>query len=95
MKDFCDVLKCFVIIECFVDLMVEKKYIFEVDVRVNKIEVKDVVESIFGVKVDKVNIMNYKGKLKCVGCYIGMISCCRKVIVKFIVDSKEIEIFEV
>lgn len=62
MKDPRDVLKRPVITERSADLMTEKKYTFEVDVRANKTEVKDAVESIFGVKVDKVNIMNYKGK---------------------------------
>lgn len=93
MRDFCDIIKCLVIIECFMEMMVEKKYMFDVDVKFNKIEVKDVFEVIFGVKVEKVNIMNYKLKVKCVGCYVGFISCRRKVIVKLIVDSKEIEIF--
>lgn len=64
MKDPRDVLKRPVITERSADLMTEKKYTFEVDVRANKTEVKDAVESIFGVKVDKVNIMNYKGKSK-------------------------------
>lgn len=59
MKDPRDVLKRPVITERSADLMTEKKYTFEVDVRANKTEVKDAVESIFGVKVDKVNIMNY------------------------------------
>ena len=52
------------------DLMAEKKYTFEVDVRANKTQVKDAVEEIFGVKVEKVNIMNYKGKFKRMGRYM-------------------------
>ncbi|WP_332603979.1 50S ribosomal protein L23, partial [Bacillus sp. S1(2024)] len=52
MKDPRDVLKRPVITERSADLMTEKKYTFEVDVRANKTEVKDAVESIFGVKVD-------------------------------------------
>lgn len=55
---------------------------------------KDAVESIFGVKVDKVNIMNYKGKSKRVGRYTGMTSRRRKAIVKLTADSKEIEILK-
>lgn len=34
--------------------------------------------------------MNYKGKFKCMGCYVGYINKCCKVIVIVIVDSKEI-----
>ncbi|ASB86708.1 50S ribosomal protein L23 [Bacillus glycinifermentans] len=94
MKDPRDVLKRPVITERSADLMAEKKYTFEVDVKANKTEVKDAVEEIFGVKVEKVNIMNYKGKFKRVGRYSGMTNRRRKAIVKLTADSKEIEIFE-
>ncbi|AAU21764.1 50S ribosomal protein L23 [Bacillus sp. GM2] len=94
MKDPRDVLKRPVITERSADLMTEKKYTFEVDVKANKTEVKDAVEQIFGVKVEKVNIMNYKGKFKRVGRYSGMTNKRRKAIVKLTEDSKEIEIFE-
>jgi len=94
MKDPRDVLKRPVITERSADLMTEKKYTFEVDVKANKTEVKDAVEEIFGVKVEKVNIMNYKGKFKRVGRYSGMTNKRRKAIVKLTEDSKEIEIFE-
>jgi len=94
MKDPRDVLKRPVITERSADLMTEKKYTFEVDVRANKTEVKDAVEQIFGVKVEKVNIMNYKVKFKRVGRYSGMTNKRRKAIVKLTEDSKEIEIFE-
>ena len=94
MNDARDVLKRPVITERSADLMTEKKYTFEVDVKANKTEVKDAVEQIFGVKVEKVNIMNYKGKFKRVGRYSGMTNKRRKAIVKLTEDSKEIEIFE-
>ncbi|MDA1478154.1 50S ribosomal protein L23 [Bacillus sp. CLL-7-23] len=94
MKDPRDVLKRPVITERSAELMTEKKYTFDVDVRANKTEVKDAVEQIFGVKVEKVNIMNYKGKFKRVGRYSGMTNKRRKAIVKLTADSKEIEIFE-
>ena len=62
-----DIIKRPVITERSTDLMADKKYTFEVDVRANKTQVKDAVEEIFGVKVEKVNIMNYKGKFKRMG----------------------------
>ena len=62
-----DIIKRPVITERSTDIMAEKKYTFEVDVRANKTQVKDAVEEIFGVKVEKVNIMNYKGKFKRMG----------------------------
>jgi large subunit ribosomal protein L23 len=84
-----------VITERSTDLMADKKYTFEVDVRANKTQVKDAVEEIFGVKVEKVNIMNYKGKFKRVGRYSGLTNRRRKAIIKLAADSKEIELFEV
>ncbi|MFT4415722.1 50S ribosomal protein L23 [Fredinandcohnia humi] len=95
MKDPRDIIKSPVITERSSDLMAEKKYTFEVDVRSNKTEVKDAIEQIFGVKVEKVNIMNYKGKFKRVGRYSGYTNRRRKAIVKLTADSKEIEFFEV
>ncbi|GAA0323347.1 50S ribosomal protein L23 [Bacillus carboniphilus] len=89
-----DVIKRPVITERSADIMADKKYTFEVDVRANKTQVKDAVEEIFGVKVEKVNIMNYKGKFKRMGRYTGYTNKRRKAIVKLTADSKEIEIFE-
>jgi large subunit ribosomal protein L23 len=89
-----DIIKRPVITERSSDLMAEKKYTFEVDVRANKTQVKDAVQEIFGVKVEKVNIMNYKGKFKRVGKHAGYTNKRRKAIVKLTADSKEIELFE-
>ena len=89
-----DTIKRPVITERSTDLMVDKKYTFEVDVRANKTQVKDAVEAVFGVKVEKVNIMNYKGKFKRMGRFGGYTNKRRKAIVKLTADSKEIEFFE-
>jgi large subunit ribosomal protein L23 len=45
-------------------LMDEGKYTFEVDPRSNKTEIKIAVEQIFGVKVQSVNTINRKGKVR-------------------------------
>ncbi|KAB2329221.1 50S ribosomal protein L23 [Cytobacillus depressus] len=89
-----DIIKRPVITEASSDLMADKKYTFEVDVRANKTQVKDAVETIFGVKVEKVNVMNYKGKFKRMGRFGGYTNKRRKAIVKLTADSKEIEFFE-
>ncbi|GGG29211.1 50S ribosomal protein L23 [Lysinibacillus alkalisoli] len=89
-----DILKRPVITERSSELMAEKKYTFEVDTRANKTQVKSAVEEIFGVKVEQVNIMNYKGKFKRVGRYAGYTNKRRKAIVKLTADSNEIELFE-
>ncbi|WP_180954273.1 MULTISPECIES: 50S ribosomal protein L23 [unclassified Bacillus (in: firmicutes)] len=94
MMDARDIIKRPVITERSSDLMAEKKYTFEVDVRANKTQVKDAVQEIFGVEVDKVNIMNYKGKFKRMGKHAGYTNKRRKAIVKLTADSKEIELFE-
>jgi large subunit ribosomal protein L23 len=94
MKDPRDIIKRPVITERSTDLMTEKKYTFEVDVRANKTQVKDAIEKIFDVKVEKVNVMNYKGKFKRVGRYSGLTNRRRKAVVTLTQESKEIEFFE-
>ena len=40
------------------------KFAFIVDKRANKIQIKEAVEKLYGVKVEAVNTMNYDGKRK-------------------------------
>ncbi len=40
------------------------RYTFVVDAKANKIQIKDAVESLFGVQVEAVNTMRYAGKWK-------------------------------
>lgn len=89
-----DVIKSPVITEHSADLMMDKKYTFEVDPRANKTEVKAAVESAFNVKVVKVNTMNIKGKLKRMGQHAGYRSDRKKAIVQLSEDSKELDFFE-
>ena len=89
-----DIIKRPVITEQSADIMADKKYTFEVDVRANKTQIKDAVEEIFEVKVEKVNVMNYKGKFKRMGRHAGYTNKRRKAIVTLTADSKEIEFFE-
>lgn len=60
----------------------QNKYTFDVDVNANKTEVKQAVEAMFDVKVEKVNIMNVKPKKKRMGRYEGKTKRRRKAIVK-------------
>ena len=94
MKDLRDILKRPVITEHSADLMAEKKYTFEVDPRANKTEIKAAVEEAFGVKVKKVNTMNYTGKLKRMGQYVGYRPKRKKAIVQLTEDSKDLDFFE-
>lgn len=56
--------------------------VFEVKKGANKILVKQAVESIFGVKVESVNVVNTKPKAKRVGRYTGTTKAIRKAYVK-------------
>ena len=62
--------------------MAEDKYTFDVDTRVNKTQVKIAVEEIFDVKVESVNIMNYKPKKNVWAVIQGYTNKRRKAIVK-------------
>ena len=89
--EFTDVIKRPVITEASVTAMDEKKYTFEVDTRANKTLVKQAVEAAFGVKVEKVNILNTRPKKKRVGKYTGYTSAVRKAIVK-LAEGQKIEV---
>ncbi|MFO7152537.1 MAG: 50S ribosomal protein L23 [Bacillota bacterium] len=72
----------------------QRKYTFVVHPDANKTEIKNAVEAIFGVKVEKVNTMNVRGKKKRVGLYEGKRPDWKKAIVTLKKDSKPIEFFE-
>lgn len=63
------------------DLSGFNKYIFIVDKKANKPETKKAIESIYGVKVNDVNIINTKGKSKRLGRSLGKTSTYKKAIV--------------
>ncbi len=74
--------------------MGEKKYTFLVNPEANKSMIKEAVEKMFdGVKVAKVNTMNYDGKNKRRGAVVGKTAKTKKAIVTLTADSKDIEIF--
>ena len=59
-----------------------RTYVFKVDVRANKTQVKQAIEKLFNVKVEKVNIMNTHPKDRRVGKYTGKSNRYKKAIVK-------------
>ena len=69
-----------------------KKYTFKVATNANKTEIKHAVEEIFSVDIEKVNIMNYNGKVKRMGKNVGRTSAFKKVTLAE--GSKEIEFFQ-
>ena len=75
--------------------MADKKFTFQVDVRANKTEIKQALESIFeGVKVDSVNTMRTIGKIKRQGRFSGRTPEVKKAIITLKKDSKPIPFFE-
>ena len=73
----------------------DKKYVFEVAPTAGKIEIKNAVEQIFGVKVAKVNTLNMQGKAKRMGNRpAGRRANWKKAMVTLTADSKTIEFFE-
>lgn len=82
-----------VITEKSMKLMGERKYTFIVHKNCNKVQVKNAIEKIFNVDVEKVFTMNYMGKKKRVKIYQGKRSDFKKAIVQLKVDSKPIEFF--
>lgn len=72
----------------------ERKYTFEVDRRANKIQIKQAVEALFEVEVEKVNVINGARKAKRVGQYTGFTAKVSKAIVTLKPGNK-IDIYEV
>jgi large subunit ribosomal protein L23 len=58
------------------------EYVFKVSANSTRSTVKRAVEVAFGVKVDRVNVLNMAGKKKRVGRYVGQKSDWKKVYVK-------------
>lgn len=76
-----DIIKRPIITERSVSLMEANKYVFEIDVKATKSQVKYAIETIFNVKVASVNTMNMKPKAKRVGRHSGYTSRRKKAIV--------------
>ena len=89
-----DIIRRPVITERSMDDMADRKYTFIVDINANKNMIKNAIEEVFKVKVEKVNTMKIQGKMKRMGRYEGRRPGYKKAIVKLTPDSKSIEFFE-
>lgn len=69
------------------------RYTFEVDVRANKMQIKDAVEQTFNVHVVSVNVMNVDGKKRRLGRRMGKTPDWKKAIVT-LVQGETIEFFQ-
>lgn len=94
MKNPRDLIKRPVITERTSEFIEQRKYVFEVDLRANKTEIKQAVEQIFKVKVVGVNTLRMPAKPKRYGRHSGYTSEWKKAIVQLSEDSKPLDFFE-
>ncbi len=69
------------------------KYYFEVDMDANKMDIREAVESIFGVKVSRVNTEIVRGKSRRVGRIVGRKPSWKKACVT-LKEGHSIDLFE-
>ncbi|MDR1570433.1 MAG: 50S ribosomal protein L23 [Oscillospiraceae bacterium] len=94
MKDPHDVILRPVLTEKAYDGLADKRYVFEVHPSANKIEIRQALESIFGVKVERVNTLRTLGKIKRQNKTSGRTPEIKKAYVTLKKSSKTIEFFD-
>ncbi len=83
-----------IITEKSTELAEEGKYVFEVDPRANKMQIREAIEIAFSVQVRKVNVINVRGATKRMGrTRAGRERDWKKAIVT-LADGYEIRLFE-
>ena len=89
MSNYRDIIKAPVITEKSAAIASdERKYVFEVDTKANKTQIKQAIEQIFKVKVESVNTINVTPKKKRVGRYTGYTNRSKKAIVTLAPNNK-------
>ena len=84
-----DIIKRPIITEKSYMEMANGKYTFQTKIDATKIDIKNAVESLFNVKVLKVNTMRYDGKNKRVGVHQGKTNSWKKAIVTIDTNPSE------
>lgn len=82
-----------IITEKTTELADHGKYVFEVDPRANKLQIKEAVEIGFDVVVRKVNVMNVRGHFRRIGRRGGREADWKKAVVT-LTEGHEIKLFE-
>lgn len=88
---YLEIIKAPVVTEKSSDLSAAGKYVFKVDHRANKTEIKQAIEQIFKVKVVSIQTIKVVPKKKRVGRYSGMTNRMKKAIVT-LAEGQTIEI---
>ena len=83
-----------IITERSMDGVANKRYTFRVDGKATKPEIARAVETMFDVKVAKVNTLNVKKKATRYGVHTGFKSAWKKAIVTLTSDSKTTPFFD-
>ena len=86
-----------IITEATMDMLSEKKYVFEVARDATKPEIAKAIEEVFAadkIKVASVNTINMKKKPRRLGVHSGYTAAWKKAIVTLTADSGTIEFFE-
>lgn len=86
------IIKTVLVTEKASTLMEAGKYTFKVATGANKVEIAKAVEEVFGVKVKAVNTLNYNGKKKRRGAYVGKRADWKKAVVT-LAPGQTIELF--
>ena len=94
MKSPYDVILAPVVTEESMKNIGNKVYVFKVAKDANKPEIAAAVETLFEVKVTKVNTVNVNGKFRRYGRYEGYTASWKKAIVTLDASSKPIEFFD-
>ncbi len=91
MKTARDIIIKPIVTEKSMENSVLNKYTFKVDKNVNKIEIRNAIQEIFKVTVEKVNTVSMRGKVRRRGKYVGKTSDWKKAVVT-IKEGQKIEI---
>ena len=94
MKTAHDIILAPVITENAMMGVADRMYTFKVATDANKVEIADAVEKLFGVKVEKVNTINVRGRWRRQGLHGGYTAASKKAIVTLKEGSKGIDFFE-
>jgi large subunit ribosomal protein L23 len=89
LTEYRDIIKAPVITEKSASIATnERKYVFKVDSKANKNQIKEAIEKIFNVKVESINTVNVHPKKKRVGRYKGLTNKYKKAIITLTPGNK-------
>lgn len=77
-----------------VALNAQNKYVFTVDVKATKLQVRRHVEALYGVTIASINMVRMNGKVRRYGRTIGKTKAFKKAIVTLTKDSKKPEVLQ-